>query len=189
LSLAPAPSVAFAQWQTIEEVRTYAISGDSGSELYRSIGENGPLVGAGQARVIAHTTFKLTWTRKYERQDNACVLVYAKPKLVIFYTLPKPSAPLRGPVKASWDAFLNGLRKHEKVHGESIVDMVRQIETMSVGLSAPDDPDCRKIKVDLTKRLSELSATQRQLGGDFDRTEMSGDGNIPALVLKLVNGP
>lgn len=188
LSVAAAPDVALAQWQAIEEVRTYPIAGSSGSELYRSIGENGPLVG-GQARVIAHTTFKLTWTRKYEPQNNTCVLVTAKPKLVIFYTLPKPSAPLAGSVKASWDAFLDGVRNHEKVHGETIVDMVRQIEAMSVGLSAPDDPDCRKIRMDLTKRLGELSARQRQLGRDFDRTEMGDGGNIRGLVLKLVNGP
>lgn len=188
-SLASAPAMAFAQWQAIEEVRTYPVAGSSGSELYRSIGENGPLVGGAQARVIAHTTFKLTWTRKYEPQNNACVLVSAKPKLVIIYTLPKPSAPLVAPVKDSWDAFLDGVRKHEKVHGETIVDMVRQIEAMSVGLSAPDDPDCRKIRVDLTKHLGELSARQRQLGRDFDRTEMSDGGNIRALILKLVNGP
>jgi predicted secreted Zn-dependent protease len=43
--------------------------------------------------------------------------------------------------------------------------------------------------VDLTKRLGELSARQRQLGRDFDRTEMSEGGNIQALILKLVNGP
>jgi predicted secreted Zn-dependent protease len=189
LSLAAAPAMAFAQWQAIEEVRTYPVAGSSGSELYRSIGKNGPLVGGGQARVIAHTTFKLTWTRKYELQNNACVLVSAKPKLIVFYTLPKPSAPLVGPLKNSWDAFLDGVRKHEKVHGETIVDMVRKIEAMSVGLSAQDDPDCRQIRVDLTKRLGELSARQRQLGRDFDRTEMSEGGNIQALILKLVNGP
>jgi predicted secreted Zn-dependent protease len=121
--------------------------------------------------------------------DCHCVLVSAKPKLIVFYTLPKPSAPLVGPLKNSWDAFLDGVRKHEKVHGETIVDMVRKIEAMSVGLSAQDDPDCRQIRVDLTKRLGELSARQRQLGRDFDRTEMSEGGNIQALILKLVNGP
>jgi predicted secreted Zn-dependent protease len=189
LALAPAPAVVHAQWQAVEEVRTYPVSGSSGSELYRSIGENGPTVGGEQARVIAHTTFKLTWTRKYEPKNNACVLAVAKPKLVIFYTLPRPSAPLTGPVKASWDAFMDGVRKHEHVHGETIVDMVRQIEAISVGLSAPDDPDCRKIRAELTKRLGELSARQRQLGRDFDRTEMGEGGNIQALVLKLVNGP
>ena len=171
-----------------EFVRTYPVAGSSGSELYRSIGENGPLVGGGQARVIAHTTFKLTWTRKYELQNNACVLVSAKPKLIVFYTLPKPSAPLVGPLKNSWDAFLDGVRKHEKVHGETIVDMVRKIEAMSVGLSVPNDPDCKMIRQELTRRLAEISQNQRQDSRDFDKAELSEGGNIHQLILRLVNG-
>ncbi|KQV84503.1 peptidase [Rhizobium sp. Root1220] len=187
-ALVSAPMTGHAEWQATEEVRTYAITGNSGASLYASIGERGPQVG-GKTRVIAYTTFKLTWTRKYEPQGNACVLVLAKPKLTITYMLPKPSTPLSGPVKASWQTFIDGVQKHEKVHGETIKDMVRSIVTTSVGLSADDDPQCRKIRVDLQKRLGELSAKQRQLGRDFDGVEMGEGGNVHHLILKLVNGP
>jgi predicted secreted Zn-dependent protease len=183
-----APALASAQWQPTEEVRNYAISGVTGAELYRSIGEKGPQVG-GQSRVIAHTTFKLTWTRKYERQGNACVLTTAKPKLTIIYTLPKPSAKLSPSVKASWDIFIDAIRTHERVHGETIIDMVHEIETLSSGFSAEDDPECRKIRANLTERLGEISGRQRQRGRDFDQVEMSDGGNVQALILRLVNGP
>ncbi|MFS8053111.1 DUF922 domain-containing protein [Rhizobium sp. BR 317] len=179
------PIVAHAQWQAIETVKTYAVAGKSGAELYESIGGRGPEVGS-KVRAIAYTGFKLTWTRKYEPQGDACVLVSAQPKLIITYTLPKPAEQLPVSTRKSWDTFIAGVHKHELVHGDMIKDMVKEIEAMSVGLTATDDPDCRKIRNDLTKRLSEISNKQRQRARDFDKTELSDGGNLQQLVLKLV---
>jgi predicted secreted Zn-dependent protease len=187
-SLASAPFLARADWLAVEEVRPYSIAGASGAELYASVGERGPEVG-GKGRAIAHTTFKLTWSRKYEPQGAACVLISARPKLIITYTLPKPAAPLPATVRGSWETFIAGVHKHEEVHGAFIKDMVREIETASVGLSVPDDPGCSKIRIELTKRLGVISSRQRERGRDFDRTELSNGGNIHQLVLRLVNGP
>ena len=173
-------------WQPSEEVKAYAITGRTGMELYQSIGERGPQVGPG--RVIAHTTFKLTWTRKYEQQGSACTLTSAKPKLIITYTLPKAPNDLPAATKASWESFIAGVRTHERWHGETIIEMVKEIETLSNGFSVPDDPGCKKIRPELTVRLGELSNKQRQRGRDFDRVEMSEGGNIRQLILKLVNG-
>lgn len=174
-----------AEWQAVEKVDAYAISGKSGPELYRSIGERGPKIGVGRA--IAHTNFKLTWQRKYEPQNGGCTLVSARPKLIITYTLPKPSQELPAGIRKHWETFITGVRAHEKIHGDIIVDMVKQIEAVSVGLSVPDDPKCSKIRTELTKRLSELSLAQRQKSRDFDRVEMSDGGNIHKLILALVN--
>jgi len=181
------PAAAQAAWKAVEQVETYAIAGKSGAALYASIGERGPII-AGATRTIAHTNFKLTWQRKYERQGNACTLVAATPKLIITYTLPKPAERLPAAVQANWDMFIAGVRTHEAVHGETIKDMVKGIEAATIGLSVPDDPGCRKIRVEMTKRLSELSLAQRQKGRDFDRVEMGEGGNIQQLVLRLVNG-
>ncbi len=185
--LVPTPTLA-QTWQPVEKVETYAISGTTGAELYRSIGDRGPEVRGG-TRTIAHTNFKLTWTRDYRPQPGgACTLVTAKPKLIITYTLPKPSGKLPPATERSWKTFVDGIRAHEKVHGDHIVDMVKAIEAMSVGFSAPADPNCRKIRTELTKRLSELSLQQRQRSRDFDRMEMSDGGNVHHLILGLVNG-
>ncbi len=182
-------NVALAQWSAVEKFAPYAIAGKSGAELYASIGERGPKLG-GKVRTIAHTNFKLTWTRKYERQaDNACKLVSARPNLIITYTLPKPSDRLPNAVKESWDIFITGVKNHELVHGEMIKDMVLAIEAATVGLTVADDPDCQKIRAEIQPRLSALSIAQRQKSRDFDRDEMSGGGNIQQLILKLVNGP
>lgn len=173
--------------QPVEKVETYAVTGASGAELYASIGERGPKLSIG-TRAIAQTSFKLTWTRNYETRGNACVLATAKPKLIITYVLPQPKGRLSGPLKANWETFITGVRAHERIHGDYIVEMVRQIEEATVGLTVPDDPKCRKIKDEMTKRLGALSQAQRQRSRDFDRVELSPGGNVHTLILQLVNG-
>ncbi len=173
-------------WQAMEKVEQYAVGGITGPALYESIGKRGPKVGGGRA--IAHTNFKLTWSRKYVPEGNDCRLVSARPKLVITYTLPESTDQLSGATARNWDVFIKGVREHERVHGRLIEDLVKRIEAYSVGLTVAGDPDCRKIRAVLTKRLSELSLEQRQKSREFDRVELGEGGNIQRLVLMLVNG-
>lgn len=176
-----------AEGKVIEQEQPYAISGTSGAGLYTSIGEHGPVVGNG-VRTIAHTNFKLTWTRDYQRRGNACTLVSARPKLIITYTLPKPSAKLPPSVQRRWDIFINGVREHEKVHGEHIRQMVKRIEDTTIGVTVDNDPGCRKIREQIKEPLSQASLAQRQQSRDFDRVEMGEGGTIRRLVLTLING-
>src|SRR5690606_28046003 len=138
---------------------------------------------------IAFTNFKLTWQRDYRPQaDGACTLVSARPKLIISYHLPKPAEKLAEPVAGNWRTFIEGVRRHERVHGEMIVEMVKEIQAFSVGLSAADDPNCKKIRTKLTERLAQVSQAQRQKSKDFDRVELSDGGAVHQLILNLVNG-
>ena len=116
------------------------------------------------------------------------MLVSARPKLTITYTLPRPSRQLPDNIAKHWATFVAGVHAHERVHGDMIKEMVRQIEAQTVGLSVAGDPNCRKIKAEMTRRLSALSLAQRQQSRDFDQTEMSDGGNIQQLILALVNG-
>lgn len=178
---------AFAEGQVIERTEPYAISGTTGPELYASIGERGPLVGEG-VRTIAHTNFKLTWRRDYQRRGNACTLASARPKLIITYTLPKPSAKLPPAVQKRWDVFIDGLRRHERMHGEDIKTMVKRIEATTIGFTVDNDPKCTKIREAIKEPLSQASLAQRKQSRDFDRVEMGEGGNIRRLILGLVNG-
>lgn len=176
-----------ADWKATEQTRTYAISGTTGIALYESIGRNGPLVG--KARTVAHTTFDLKWSRKYEPQaDGSCRLTSARPFLTITYTLPKPSEKLPAGLRERWATFIGGIERHEKVHGEHIRDLVDTILATTVGLAVADDPGCRKIREEIKKPLSAASLAQRQKSRDFDRVEMSEGGNVHRLILDLVNG-
>jgi predicted secreted Zn-dependent protease len=185
--LAAIPAAARAEWKPVEKDMPYAISGKTGPDLYASIGERGPKAGIG--RTIAFTNFKLTWQRDYQPQpDGACTLVSARPKLIISYHLPKPSEKLPEPIARNWRVFIDGVRKHELVHGEMIVAMVKEIEAFTVGLSVPDDPNCKKIRTKITERLAGISQAQRQKSRNFDRVEMSDGGDVHQLILAFVNG-
>ncbi len=188
LSLMPVDASAQSQWQPVEQIQTYPVTGDSGVDLYASIGERGPKIGR-EVRAIAHTNFKLTWTRDYRPQpDGACTLVSARPKLIITYTLPKPASALSPELKKKWDVFIEGVRKHELLHGVIITDMVKEIERVSVGLTVADDPKCAKIRTELTAKLGEISKAQQKRSNDYDRMEMSEGGNVHQLILQFVNG-
>lgn len=188
LGMVPMEASAQSQWQPVEQVQAYPITGDSGVDLYASIGQRGPKIGK-EVRAIAHTNFKLTWTRDYRPQpDGACTLVSARPKLIITYTLPKPASALAPDLKKKWDVFIAGVYKHELVHGVIITDMVKEIERVSVGLSVADDPQCTKIRTELTVKLGEISKAQQKRSNDYDRMEMSEGGNVHQLILQLVNG-
>ena len=186
LLLAAACWPAFAGGQVAEKVSTYSISGRTGPELYFSIGENGPV--AGGARAIAHATFDLKWSRKYEKRGNACVLAAAKPWLTITYTVPKPSGHLPEALQRRWDVFAAGVLAHERVHGDTIKAMVEEIEGFSVGFTVENDPQCSRIRQELTARLKAASDAQRKQGRDFDREEFREGGNMQRLILALVNG-
>jgi predicted secreted Zn-dependent protease len=187
LGLAPQDAAAQRGWQPAERIETYNVTGASGIELYRAIGENGPSVGIG--RVIAHTRFDLTWSRDYRPQpDGSCVLAVARPNLTIIYTLPRATG-LPARLEAAWARFIAGVEAHERVHGDHVVEMVEAIEAFSTGLSAPADPGCQKVRAILQQRLGELSNAQRARARDFDRLEMSEGGNVHQLVLALANTP
>lgn len=189
-ALLATPFVAAAEardWQPAERIETYSVEGGSGIDLYRSIGARGPEIGSG--RTIAHTTFELLWTRDYRPQpDGSCVLAVARPSLVITYTLPEAPSGLSPELAERWRTFRDGLEAHERVHGRYIVEMVEKIQDYSLGLAAPDDLECQKVRAKLQQRLGELSAEQRQRGRDFDSVEMSQGGNVHQLILALVNG-
>ncbi|QDZ01165.1 DUF922 domain-containing protein [Nitratireductor mangrovi] len=172
-------------WQPVEQVKTYAISGQTGIDLYRSIGANGPKIGAGRA--IAYTDFDLKWSRDYVPGNGHCTLRSARPHLIITYRLPKPKGPLPAATQARWQTFIDGIEKHERVHGAMIVAMVKAIRETSVGLTAANDPNCQKVRAELKTRLAALSLEQRRRSREFDREEMSQGGNVHQLILALVN--
>ena len=178
---------AHAYGETTERVESYSITGKTGIELYRSIGEHGPK--AGVARAIAHTNFKLTWSRNYQPQeDGSCKLVSARPNLVITYTLPKPAGNLPPAVKKQWDTFIEGVRRHEQEHGVHMREMVAEIEAATIGFSVADDQKCQKVRKAIIPSLSQASQRQRERSRDFDRVEMGEGGNMHRLILALVNG-
>ncbi|MBP1850878.1 DUF922 domain-containing Zn-dependent protease [Rhizobium halophytocola] len=187
LLAALAPVEAFAEGKVLQRVETYAVRGTTGLELYRSIGEHGPVLGA--SRAIAHTGFRLTWKRDYQQRGAACVLASAIPTLVITTVLPEAKGRLPQALKRSWDIFLAGVTAHEAVHAGYIRDLARDIEKATVGLTEPNDPGCRKIRQTMQPILGALSTAERRKQRDFDKESFADGGQVHQLILALVNGP
>jgi len=161
--------------------KTYAISGQSGIELYRSIGENGP------SGAIAHTAFKLTWKRLFDERNGDCHLVHMRPQLAITYILPQPKGALPPKLKSLWQAFIKGVREHEAVHARMIQEMVKSAEASVAGLSVVDDPTCARIKKEVSRRIDAATGGYKERSRQFDRMELSDGGNVHQLILQLVN--
>ena len=170
-----------------ERVVTYPVSGRTGAALYESIGRNGPVLSDGRS-TVAHTTFKLTWRRDYRKQDGGCLLAGAVPRLIITYTLPKPSGKLPPDVAASWQRFIDGILAHEKVHGDQIRAMTEAIRAESIGLFEPGDANCKRIYGSLEPKLKALSDARQAQSRAYDKVEMAPGGPVERLILDLING-
>jgi predicted secreted Zn-dependent protease len=90
-------------------------------------------------------------------------------------------------LEREWGVFIEGVRKHERVHAEQIKSMVSEIEKVSVGMTVPADPKCTKIRTQLTEKLGEISRARVKASQDFDKVELSEGGNVHQLILNLVN--
>jgi predicted secreted Zn-dependent protease len=186
LILAYSSAAHTADWKPIERKDFYSVVGSTGYELYDSIGKQGPAIGA--SRSIAQTNWDLKWSRKYEPQGDACVLSAVKPFLTITYTLPKPTANLDAPISVLWKRFIAGIEAHEKVHGQDIIAMVKEIIAATQGLRVENDPQCKKIREQVLSLVKVANENYKSKSRAFDRTEMTDGGNVHQLILGLVNG-
>lgn len=175
-----------ADWQPKAVTKTYGISGSTPIELYKSIGEAGPVIGGGR-RVIALTEWALKWRRDYQPEGTACVVKSALPFLTITTTLPKPKAKLTGDVARRWQAFVAGITAHEAVHGSDIVAMTQQIIADTVGLRVEDDAACKAIRAEVLRRVQKAADDYKAKSRAFDQVEMGNGGNVQQLILGLVN--
>jgi predicted secreted Zn-dependent protease len=175
-----------ADWQPIELVKHYSISGATGPELYAAIGISGPLIG--NVRTIALTEWDLKWRRDYQADGLACVLKSAKPILTITTTLPKPAVNLRDPAARLWKVFIDGIAAHEKVHAADISAMTHGIIAATAGLTVQNDPQCKLIRAEVLKIVRAANEDYKDRSRAFDRAEMARGGNVQLLILGLVNG-
>ncbi len=179
---------AHADIRATEVEKTYSISGTTGLELYQSIGAHGPRIRGGLSSAIAKTDFDLKWGRDYIRDGNDCVLAAARPFLTITYTLPKPAQPLAPDLAARWRVFIAGIRAHEAVHGEYVVNMAQDIYDTTVGFRQPNDPNCKTIRDAIQAPLKAAFVRYKARNRAFEQSEMSDGGNIHRLILGLVDG-
>lgn len=167
------------------KVKTYEITGTTGLELYHSIGRNGPNNSASQG-AIAQTVPQLKWNRLFDERKGDCHLVSLKPSLSITMILPEPKNDLPAGLKADWQLFIDGVRKHEDVHVEMIHRMVAETKESAAGAWVANDRSCAKVKAEVSRRIDEAMANHRARSRAYDREDLGPSGNVQRLVLDLV---
>ena len=110
------------------------------------------------------------------RDGNDCVLAEVRPFLTITYTLPKPSAKLPPDVAARWRVFIEGMRAHEAVHGQYVVEMAQEIYDATLGFRQPGDPGCKTIRQAIQVPLKAAFDRYKARNRNFEQTEMSAGG-------------
>ncbi|MDZ7822659.1 MAG: DUF922 domain-containing protein [Ahrensia sp.] len=173
------------EWTAKETTEYYSVDGASGAAIYKSIGQNGPVINSG-TRTIAVTNWDLKWRRDYQPTGNACVLARATPLVKITYTLPKPTQKLSDQMAQKWQVFLSGITAHEKVHGDLIKKLASDIIAATVGLTVEDDRGCTKIRQEVLRQVEAQFATYKADNKAFEQGEMARGGNIEQLVRALV---
>ena len=171
-------------WQATVNITHYPVDGGTGFELYQSIGENGPQVSL--RRAIALTEYELLWGRDYTPVGTACRITRAQPFVTITYTLPKPRGRLTGATAAKWAAFSDGIWVHEQVHGDYVRAMVDDIVGETLGLTIDADPDCRKTRAEVQRRVILAHQRYKAKNRAFEASEMAPGGNVHQLILGLV---
>lgn len=159
----------------------YSISGISGIELYRSIGEKGP------PGAIAETRYKLTWKRLFDEEGGSCSLVRFRPEITISIVLPKPDGKLTPEMQVRWERFIKGIRLHEMEHVRMIRSMVSETTGAVQGARVQNDKTCAKVKKEVSRRIDSALATYKAQSREFDRSELTEGGNVHRLILDLVN--
>jgi predicted secreted Zn-dependent protease len=184
--LTAAATVAAAE-QVQVKTRTYAISGKTGAELYQAMVRQGPRHGF-VSRAIAQTSYTVEWQAEVVSQGSGCRVVRARPVLSITYTYPQPSRTMSADLSRRWQRFMAGVKKHEQKHGAIAREMVRAAEASVKGLKVPDDPACRKTRVEVKQRADKIYAAYEARQLKFDAREHRDGGNIDRLILGLVKG-
>lgn len=166
------------------KIKTYAISGSTGAELYESIGENGPRDGNDRGS-IAQTVMHLKWNRLFDERGGDCYLVHARPSLTITMILPKPDKKLSASMQASWQRFITGVRTHEDVHVQMIRELVSNTQQSVAGAMVKNDRSCGKVKAEVSRRINEATAAHKARSRAYDRDDFGSNGKLGRLVISF----
>lgn len=165
-------------------VKTYPVRGETGIQLFQSIGRNGPRHGLFK-HAVAQTTYSVEWATKTVVQDGVCRLASAQPSLKITFIYPNPANPLTPSMTRSWNRFMIGVRRHEETHAAIARKMTAEALRRVRGLHTDGDPSCRKLQKELKRRANEVYTSYEERQERFDADQHRPGGAIDRLLIGL----
>ena len=183
--VALSPSASHAAGGVTSKTTYYSIPGANGMQLYLSMVKRGPRHGL-LSRAIAQTSYRVAWDAQVEWANGVCRVTSARPTLSITYAYPKPTERISPQVKARWNRFMAGVRRHEETHGRLARQMVDAAYKSVRGLKIAGDTSCRKTQREMKRRANATYALYEARQVRFDEVEHRDGGNIDRLILALI---
>ena len=138
------------------------------------------------SRAIAQTSYRVIWNTRAERADGGCRSTSGRPTLNITYAYPMPPESISPALRARWNRFMVGVRRHEEMHGKIARRMVDEAYRSIRVLRIAGDPTCKTTKRELRRRTQAVYARYEARQEQFDRIEHRDGGKIDRLIMALV---
>lgn len=176
---------ALAEVKISTKTATYAIVGRTGADLLVQMDRKGPKHGF-LTRAIAQTRYTVKWDIDWKSDGRDCRVRDAVATVAITYTYPRVASNLSPALRRKWNAFLRGVRQHEEMHGTIARRMVTAAEKSVASVAVKRDPNCRVARKEAKRRVAVAYAKYEAQQRAFDEREHRGDGNVAALVERLM---
>ena len=167
----------------IDRSETYDVDGRSIAELVTSIRERGPRIddhGFG-----ARTHWSVRWRYGYRAVGAECRPTQIDLELEIVVTLPvwRPGPEVAPDVVARWEAFSEGLSRHEAGHRDNAVEAARRVRDAVREARAVS---CVEMEREVNRAAREIVARHHQRDLDYDRE--TDHGRTQGAVLDSIAG-
>jgi predicted secreted Zn-dependent protease len=165
--------------ETRHKVETYAIEGNSVSELRASLNRRGPVDDDGR-RSDGFTKWNVDWTFKYrsEVEGGPCTAYEVDAKLAVTTILPTWNPFDRPPpaLAQRWQTFSSALRVHEDGHFQIAVEVAESVRKEMWANRAGRDCKTldRTLRENARRGLEQMREKQRQYDVDTDSGRKQG---------------
>jgi predicted secreted Zn-dependent protease len=147
---------------------TYAVSGDSASELRADLDRKRPPSPDGR-RFDANVLWSLTWSFHFDPSPGVCGLLNATVELQILVRLPvlAPDASPPDATRERWDSFALLLETHEAGHVDAYLEGARLLQDAFAGIQPA--PSCDELRGELSALGTSAIEAIRAADVDYDR--------------------
>jgi predicted secreted Zn-dependent protease len=152
----------------------YTISGDTASELLRSMDRAAPLNERGEHHA-GHTEWHVSYQYGYERSDQGCSTRPVSAEVNVMFDMPHWAyAPGAGvSLLSEWDHFISALWVHERGHAEHGIRAANDIKAELEGL--PPEADCEAASTHAKAVAQEILRRYGDIDVNYDRETEGGN--------------
>ncbi|MCA3556231.1 DUF922 domain-containing protein [Aestuariivirga sp.] len=182
--LAGAPPPAAAGTRHSTDFTTYAVSGRTPAEIYRSILVRGPTVGG--VRAIASTSARGVQSYSMLQDGPACRVTGHRISFRFRVQLPRPSKlkALRPKDRALWQQFSGFLKAHELQHIDLWLGCAAELDRTVTSIRAPN---CKATARKVENLWRSMQARCDKLQARFDR-EQRGELLAQPFMQRVMRG-